>query len=171
MDRSCREQAVGWRAVHDQAPDRAQPIHLAPTRGPRYASCVASSPALAFFDLCQGTTRDPSRCLGRNANGGCDVLLRQDPDRACAVNGNARRRVCANRRQAGCPSPPRRNRQASRRRVAELLKPEQLEALVAPVALYPDELLANVLAASTYPLEVVQADRWLKSASTSRAMR
>lgn len=46
--------------------------------------------------------------------------------------------------------------------VAELLKPEQLEALVAPVALYPDELLANVLAASTYPLEVVQADRWLK---------
>src|SRR5712664_3372151 len=45
----------------------------------------------------------------------------------------------------------------------ELLKPEQLEALVAPIALYPDELLANVLAASTYPLEVVQADRWLKA--------
>jgi hypothetical protein len=45
---------------------------------------------------------------------------------------------------------------------ADLLKPEQLEALVAPIALYPDELLANVLAASTYPLEVVQADRWLK---------
>ena len=43
---------------------------------------------------------------------------------------------------------------------ANLLKPEQLEALVAPIALYPDELLANVLAASTYPLEVVQADRW-----------
>ncbi len=43
-----------------------------------------------------------------------------------------------------------------------LLNPEQLEALVAPIALYPDELLANVLAASTYPLEVVQADRWLK---------
>ena len=46
---------------------------------------------------------------------------------------------------------------------AELLKPEQLEALVAPIALYPDELLANVLAASTYPLEVVQADRWAKA--------
>src|SRR5712675_1633224 len=43
----------------------------------------------------------------------------------------------------------------------ELLKPEQLDALVAPIALYPDMLLANVLAASTYPLEVVQADRWL----------
>src|SRR4051794_32069064 len=46
---------------------------------------------------------------------------------------------------------------------AELLKPEQLGALVAPIALYPDELLANVLAASTYPLEVVQADRWLNA--------
>ncbi|PAY08366.1 hypothetical protein CK489_18475 [Bradyrhizobium sp. UFLA03-84] len=45
----------------------------------------------------------------------------------------------------------------------QLLKPEQLEALVAPIALYPDTLLANVLAASTYPLEVVQADRWLNA--------
>ena len=44
-----------------------------------------------------------------------------------------------------------------------MLKPEQLEALVAPIALYPDALLANVLAASTYPLEVVQADRWVKA--------
>jgi hypothetical protein len=43
-----------------------------------------------------------------------------------------------------------------------LLKPEQLEALVAPIALYPDELLANLLAASSYPLEAVQADRWVK---------
>jgi hypothetical protein len=50
--------------------------------------------------------------------------------------------------------------------IVELLKPEQLEALVAPIALYPDELLANVLAASTYPLEVVQADRWLKERKT-----
>ena len=49
---------------------------------------------------------------------------------------------------------------------AELLKPGQLEALVAPIALYPDALLANVLAASTYPLEVVQADRWLKERKT-----
>src|SRR6188474_3567218 len=50
--------------------------------------------------------------------------------------------------------------------VVELLKPEQLEALVSPIALYPDELLANVLAASTYPLEIVQADRWLKARKT-----
>ena len=42
----------------------------------------------------------------------------------------------------------------------QTLKPEELEALVAPIALYPDTLLAEVLMASTYPLEVVQADRW-----------
>jgi hypothetical protein len=42
----------------------------------------------------------------------------------------------------------------------QLLKTEELDQLVAPVALYPDTLLASVLMASTYPLEVVQADRW-----------
>jgi Protein of unknown function (DUF3300) len=42
-----------------------------------------------------------------------------------------------------------------------LLKPEQLEALVAPIALYSDSLLSTVLMASTYPLEIVQAERWL----------
>jgi Protein of unknown function (DUF3300)/Chaperone of endosialidase len=42
------------------------------------------------------------------------------------------------------------------------LKPEQLDALVAPIALYPDNLLSLVLMASTYPLEVVQADRWVR---------
>lgn len=44
----------------------------------------------------------------------------------------------------------------------QLLKPEQLDALVAPIALYPDNLLSLVLIASTYPLEVVVADRWVK---------
>jgi hypothetical protein len=44
----------------------------------------------------------------------------------------------------------------------QLLKPEELDALVAPIALYPDNLLSLLLMASTYPLEVVQADRWAK---------
>ncbi len=43
--------------------------------------------------------------------------------------------------------------------------PDQLDSLVAPLALYPDPLLAQVLAASTYPLEIVQAARWLKENS------
>lgn len=43
----------------------------------------------------------------------------------------------------------------------QLLQAAELDALVAPIALYPDPLLAQILMASTYPLEVVQADRWL----------
>ncbi|MEW6037618.1 MAG: DUF3300 domain-containing protein [Pseudomonadota bacterium] len=39
----------------------------------------------------------------------------------------------------------------------------EIESLVAPIALYPDPLLAEMLVASTYPLEVVQASRWLDS--------
>ena len=45
--------------------------------------------------------------------------------------------------------------------VQSALKPAELDALVAPIALYPDTLLSNVLMASTYPLEVVRADRWM----------
>ena len=41
------------------------------------------------------------------------------------------------------------------------LPPDQLDSLVAPIALYPDPLLAQVLAASTYPLEIVQLQQWL----------
>jgi hypothetical protein len=44
----------------------------------------------------------------------------------------------------------------------QLLSTAQLDQLLAPVALYPDALLADVVMASTYPLEVVQADRWAK---------
>jgi uncharacterized membrane protein YgcG len=45
----------------------------------------------------------------------------------------------------------------------QLLDNAQLDQLVAPIALYSDPLLAQVLMASTYPLEVVQADRWAKA--------
>lgn len=45
---------------------------------------------------------------------------------------------------------------------ATRLTPEQLEDLVAPIALYPDGLLSQVLVASTYPLEVVEAQQWLR---------
>ena len=41
-------------------------------------------------------------------------------------------------------------------------KPEELDQMLAPIALYPDALLAQVLMASTYPLEIVVADRWVK---------
>ncbi len=40
---------------------------------------------------------------------------------------------------------------------------EQLDQMLAPIALYPDPLLAQILTAATYPLEIVKADRWLKN--------
>ena len=43
---------------------------------------------------------------------------------------------------------------------AATFKTEELDQMLAPIALYPDDLLSNVLMASTYPLEVVQAARW-----------
>lgn len=42
------------------------------------------------------------------------------------------------------------------------LKKEELEQLLAPLALYPDSLVSQMLMASTYPIEVVQAERWLR---------
>jgi len=45
---------------------------------------------------------------------------------------------------------------------AQPLPPDQLDDLVAPIALYPDNVLSQILAASTYPLEIVEAQQWLK---------
>jgi Protein of unknown function (DUF3300) len=45
---------------------------------------------------------------------------------------------------------------------APLLSPNQLQDLVAPIALYPDPILSQVLVASTYPLEVMEAYQWLQ---------
>ena len=45
---------------------------------------------------------------------------------------------------------------------AKVFKQEELDQLLAPIALYPDDLLTQILMASTYPLEVVQAERWAK---------
>jgi len=44
----------------------------------------------------------------------------------------------------------------------QTLAPDQLDDLVAPIALYPDPLVSQILVASTYPLEVVEALQWLQ---------
>jgi hypothetical protein len=53
---------------------------------------------------------------------------------------------------AGAPAPPYTQQTA-----------EQLQQLVAPIALYPDSLVAQILAASTFPEQVVEADRWVQA--------
>src|SRR5262245_1895668 len=45
---------------------------------------------------------------------------------------------------------------------------QELDQMLAPIALYPDELLTNVLIASTYPLDVVAADRWRREPANAK---
>ena len=54
--------------------------------------------------------------------------------------------------------------QADEQSPASPVKPslKELQQLVAPIALYPDALVAQILAASTYPTEIVEADRWMQ---------
>jgi Protein of unknown function (DUF3300) len=69
----------------------------------------------------------------------------------CALMLTPMNTVLFGQDQAPPPPPP-----------GQALTPDQLNDLVAPVALYPDPLLSQVLVASTYPLEVVQAFQWLQ---------
>jgi hypothetical protein len=62
---------------------------------------------------------------------------------------------------APLPSPQAATTTASSAASAPKIPNDQLDSLVAPIALYPDPLLAQVLAASTYPLEVIQLQQWL----------
>jgi len=62
---------------------------------------------------------------------------------------------------AQAPPPADAKTTAAPAEAAAKLPPEQLDSLVAPIALYPDPLLAQTLAASTYPLEIVQLQQWL----------
>jgi Protein of unknown function (DUF3300) len=72
------------------------------------------------------------------------------------------------------PPPPQQQPQPQQQ---QSLTQQQLQQLVAPIALYPDALLAQILTASTYPLEVAMAARWseknsgLKGAALEDAMQ
>jgi hypothetical protein len=60
---------------------------------------------------------------------------------------------------AQAPAPPPAQAQGQ----GQTFAPQQLDNLVAPIALYPDPLLGQVLAASTYPVELVEAQQWLQA--------
>src|ERR1700738_5447189 len=44
---------------------------------------------------------------------------------------------------------------------------QQLDQMLAPIALYPDQLVSQILMASTFPLQIVQAARWLDNPSNA----
>src|SRR6476661_3651301 len=84
--------------------------------------------------------------------------------------------VCAQDHQGQQP-PQQQPQQPQPQPQQQLLTQQQIQQLVAPIALYPDALLAQVLTASTYPLEVTMAARWaeknpnLKGAALEAAMQ
>jgi hypothetical protein len=65
------------------------------------------------------------------------------------------------RGDSGLWASPQEQEKESSQETAAKLTPEQLDSLVAPIALYPDPLLSQTLVASTYPLEIVQLQQWL----------
>ncbi len=65
--------------------------------------------------------------------------------------------------QPAGPVPQASAAQAPNSQAPQILSMPELQALVSPVALYPDELLAQMLMASTYPLQVAQAALWLRA--------
>ena len=60
------------------------------------------------------------------------------------------------------PAPQDQAQQAAGGDAPKLKSADELDSLVAPIALYPDPLLAQILAAATYPLEIVQCARWME---------
>jgi hypothetical protein len=61
------------------------------------------------------------------------------------------------------PAPPASKAAPAAAAAKPAFKPEEIEQLVAPIALYPDSLVSQILMASTYPFEVVEASRWVKA--------
>jgi hypothetical protein len=71
--------------------------------------------------------------------------------------------------QTPAPAPaPAQQQQPATDPQGPVFKPEELDQIAAPIALYPDDLLAMVFMAATYPLEIVQADRWRKDAKNAK---
>jgi Protein of unknown function (DUF3300) len=63
---------------------------------------------------------------------------------------------------APAPAPPQQAPPASSQPAAQTFSAQEIEQLVAPIALHPDALFTQILMASTYPLEIVAAERWVK---------
>jgi hypothetical protein len=102
-----------------------------------------------------GSLRSVLESLLRN----CNYMLVSSAENKSGIE----RVVITNCTQTAAPSPGRTNEQSSDTLQQQILDTARLDQLVAPIALYPDTLLAQVLMASTYPFEVVQAGRFAEA--------
>ena len=101
-------------------------------------------------------------------NGACDQPVRKKAAKSCSLSLFQRRWLRSRRwprlKQSGRARPPGGDRLRRERRAAgghNTFSRAELEKLLAPIALYSDPLLAQLLPASAYPVQIVQAQRWL----------
>ncbi|HTS91934.1 MAG TPA: DUF3300 domain-containing protein [Stellaceae bacterium] len=84
---------------------------------------------------------------------------------ACLLSAGA---ALAQTAPAPAPAPAPAAGSAPQQQNTPVFSQEQLDQMLAPIALYPDQLLAQIFMAATYPLEIVQADRWLKEGTNAK---
>ena len=89
----------------------------------------------------------------------CNYMLVRSSDNTSGIE----KIIIVNCARGAAPSPLRAQDQVPNTPQHQILGAGQLDQLVAPIALYADPLLAQILMASTYPLEVAQADRFAKA--------
>src|SRR5215471_10214127 len=112
------------------------------------ATDVNASARRTVMCFAQRSCMDIRHCRPHESLRGCIAVLCV----VCLAPGDAR---------ANIPSRTLISAQAPASAGAAAIPADQLDSLVAPIALYPDSLLAQVLAASTYPLELMQLQQWL----------
>src|SRR5262249_29028496 len=123
---------------------------------------MASALTIALLASPAGVRAQPDRATPSAADG--LVPAAEAPVPAQVTETTAPEPAAVTPLPAATAQPPAPNHEAE---TLPPFKVEQLDQLLAPIALYPDTLLAQILIAATYPLEVVKADRWLQDPSHS----
>lgn len=121
---------------------------------------------LTLNRACMWTRRKVKRGVAQCPNGsfmGRPVLVQLGRRAIAATLCAVLIPVCQADLLAQQSAPPRPPQDVNASAPAQPLTPDQLDQLVAPIALYPDILIAQTLAASTYPTQIVDADRWLQT--------
>jgi hypothetical protein len=159
--------------VHQPSLKKMEASHLVPTRSPLLAPEVShcaqysksdsaklatSVEGIHSHENCRTCRRITKRSLGQAKFNSYVVF-------SSAVRGLAANAVCS-ARPTGSAAATARPANADTGSIGTAYaqqSPEELQRLVAPIALYPDSLVAQILAAATFPEQVVEADRWVQA--------
>lgn len=133
------------------------------SRGALVGAIASAAFVVAPFAVASGHRQAPPRVLLAQADGGAPPAVQDVPAAPAPAPTPAPTPAPLDQLAPPAPAPaavappPPAGEQA-----AGVYSREEIEKLVAPIALYPDALLAQLLAAAAYPLDVVQAARWIE---------